>query len=168
MAKIKSLYDLWIQELKDLYNAETQLVDALPEMADAAESAELAQAFREHLQQTETHVDRLEKILDSLDENTRGKKCKAMQGLIKEANDFLDEDAEASIKDAGLISCAQRVEHYEIAGYGTARTFAKILGQQEAEKLLQETLNEESETDKKLTELAESNINMEAAHVSSS
>ena len=157
----KGLKELYIDELKDLYNAETQLVKALPKMAKAASSDELRQGFEDHLEQTKGHVERLEKIFESLDESPKGKKCAGMEGLIKEGSEVIEEDYEGAVMDAGLIGAAQRVEHYEIAGYGTATEFAKVLGEDEHVSLLTETLDEEKETDEKLTELARE-INSEA------
>jgi len=157
-----SLKDLYVDELKDLYNAENQLLKALPRMAKKASSADLRAAFEEHLDQTEGHVDRLEKIFKRLGEKPTGKTCKAMKGLVEEGKEIIDEDGEDSVLDAALIGAAQRVEHYEMAGYGTVRTFAEILGEEEAAELLQETLDEEGETNKKLTALAESFVNPEA------
>jgi ferritin-like metal-binding protein YciE len=160
--KLKTLEDLLHHELQDLYSAETQLLKALPKMAKAADNEDLRAAFEEHLEQTQTHVERLEECGEILEKKLTGHTCKAMKGLIEEGQDLIDEDAEPSVKDAGLIGAAQRVEHYEIAGYGTARTLAQQLGQDEIAELLEETLDEEKETDEKLTELAESRINAEA------
>jgi ferritin-like metal-binding protein YciE len=160
-SKMTSLNDLLVEELKDLYSAENQLTKALPAMAKAASDENLKAAFEEHLEQTEGHIERLEKIFEILDETPTGKKCKAMEGLIAEAKELIGEKASDSVKDAGLIGAAQKVEHYEIAGYGTVRTFAKLLEQDDIAELLQTTLDEESETDEKLTELAES-LNVEA------
>ena len=150
----EGLRDLYIDELKDLYSAENQLVKALPKMAKAASSDELKQGFEEHLEQTRDHVQRLEKIFKSLDESPKGKKCAGMEGLVKEGGEVMEEDFEGALMDAALIGAAQRVEHYEIAAYGTASEFAKILGESEHVTLLEETLQEEKETDEKLTELA--------------
>jgi ferritin-like metal-binding protein YciE len=150
----EGLRDLYIDELKDLYNAENQLVKALPKMAKAASSDELKQGFEEHLEQTRGHVQRLEKIFKSLEESPKGKKCAGMEGLVKEGSEVMEEDFEGALMDAALIGAAQRVEHYEIAAYGTASEFAKILGESEHVALLEETLQEEKETDEKLTELA--------------
>lgn len=161
MSSLKTLHDLYVEELKDLYSAEKQLLKALPKMAKAADSKELRQGFQAHLAETEEHVARLEKIFGELDASPRGKKCKAMEGLIEEGSDVIKEDAPPSVKDAALIAAAQRVEHYEIAGYGTVRTYAQLMGQTAAAKLLQKTLDEEGATDKKLTGLAET-INAEA------
>jgi len=161
--KLESLRDLYIEELRDLYSAENQLVKALPKMAKAASSPELQAAFTEHLEQTKGHVERLETIFKSLDASPKGKTCKAMEGLVEEGDEMRKEKGEAAVIDAGLIAAAQRVEHYEIAGYGTVRTYARLLKETQAANLLQQTLDEEGETDKKLTELAESLINVEAA-----
>lgn len=156
-----ALRELYIDELKDLYSAENQLVKALPKMAKAASSDELRAAFEEHLEQTKNQVQRLDQIFGMLDENAKGKKCVGMEGLIKEGAELMGEDYEDEVMDAGLIGAAQRVEHYEIAAYGTARTFAELLDEQEHVSLLQETLNEEKETDQKLTALSEE-LNLEA------
>src|SRR5712671_1625015 len=155
------LRDLYIDELKDIYNAENQLVKALPKLAKAAASDELRQGFEEHLEQTKGHVQRLEKIFAALDESPKGKRCKGMEGLIEEGSEVMEEDFEDSLLDAALIGAAQRVEHYEIAAYGTVRSFAQTLGESEHVFLLNETLEEEKETDEKLTELAQQ-INSEA------
>src|SRR5262249_10594166 len=160
--KMETLQDLFVDELKDLYNAENQLVKALPKMAKGASSTELRTAFEDHLEQTIGHVERLEQIFQRLNVSPKGKRCKAMQGLIKEGSERLGEFEDQAVCDAGIIAAAQRVEHYEIAGYGCARTFAHLLGHHEAADLLQRTLDEESETDKRLTEIAESTINPEA------
>lgn len=160
--KLLSLHDLYVSELKDLYNAETQLLKALPKMAKASTSDELRTAFEEHLEETRGQVERLDKIFKELGINPKGKKCKAMEGLIEEGKELLEEEAEPTVLDAGLIAAAQRVEHYEMAGYGCVRTFATLLGYEQAADLLQETLDEEGAADKKLTELAETIINVEA------
>ena len=160
--KLNTLKKLYVNELRDLYNAESQLLKALPKMAKGASSAELKQAFEDHLEQTKDHVDRLDEIFKGLDEKPTGKTCKAMKGLIEEGSEMLDEDGEESVIDAGLIGAAQRVEHYEIAAYGTVRTFANLLGEEEAADLFQQTLDEEGETDKQLSELAEEIVNQEA------
>jgi len=165
--KLNSLTDLLHHELKDLYSAETQLVKALPKMAKAATNADLKAGFEEHLEQTKGHVSRLEEIAEMLDIKLTGHVCKAMKGLIEEGDEMIDEDAEDAVRDAGLIGAAQRVEHYEIAGYGTARCLAETLGHDDVAKLLEETLGEEKDTDEKLTELAESAINAEAAQTDS-
>jgi ferritin-like metal-binding protein YciE len=145
---------LYVDELKDLYSAENQLVKALPKMAKAASSNELRQGFENHLKQTKGHVERLEKIFRSLGESPKGKKCMGMEGLIKEGAEAIDEDFEGAVLDAALIGAAQRVEHYEIAAYGTVCEFAKLLDEPTHADLLQETLDEERETDKKLTDLS--------------
>jgi len=157
----QGLKELYIEELKDLYSAETQLVKALPKLARAATSEELRRGFEDHLEQTKGHVERLQKIFDMLEESPKGKKCKGMEGLIEEGSEVTEEDYEGSLLDAALIGAAQRVEHYEIAGYGTVRSFAETLGETEHVSLLNETLEEEKETDEKLTELA-TQINAEA------
>src|SRR5438270_8675601 len=156
-----SLRELYVDELRDLYNAETQLTKALPKMAKASSSSELRQAFEEHLRQTSEQVSRLEQIFEMLDEKPTGKKCLGMEGLVKEGAETMKEDYEDSVMDAAIIGAAQRVEHYEIAGYGTVREFAELLGENEHVSLLEQTLNEEKETDEKLTQLAEG-INSEA------
>jgi len=160
--KANSLRELFVEELRDLYDAENQLIKALPKMAEGSASPELREAFEEHLEQTRNHVTRLEKLFAGLDEKPKGEKCKGMEGLVKEGSDLLKEnDIDPEVKDAAIISAAQRVEHYEIAGYGTVRTFAELLGEDEAVSLLEETLEEEKETDQKLTQLAEQ-VNMDA------
>lgn len=157
----EGLRELYIDELKDIYNAENQLVKALPKMAKAASSQELRQGFEEHLEQTKGHVQRLEQIFQKLEEGPKGKKCKGMEGLVEEGSEVMAEDFEGSLMDAALIGAAQRVEHYEIAAYGTVCAFAEELGEDEHAELLKETLEEEKETDEKLTKLAEQ-INAEA------
>ena len=161
--KFETLGDLYLNELRDLYSAEKQLLEALPKMAEAASSSQLEQAFAEHLDQTRGHVSRLEQIFDALGEEPSGETCKAMEGLIKEGEDYVKAGGDRDVRDAGLIGAAQRVEHYEIAGYGTARALALRLGESEAADKLQATLEEESEADLKLTEIAESEVNPEAA-----
>jgi ferritin-like metal-binding protein YciE len=160
--KMKTLEDLFVHELKDLYSAEKQLVKALPKMAKAATHQELRQAFEAHLKQTEQHVERLDEIFSQLQLSARGAKCKAMEGLITEGKEILAEDMEDDVRDAALICAAQRVEHYEMAGYGCARTFARDLGHHAAADLLQQTLEEEAAADEKLTEIAVGRINAEA------
>lgn len=157
----EGLKELYIDELKDIYNAENQLVKALPKMAKAASSEELRAGFEEHLEQTRGHVQRLEQIFEMLGESPKGKKCKGMEGLVEEGSEVMEEDFEDALMDAALIGAAQRVEHYEIAAYGTVRAFAEELGESEHVSLLEETLEEEKETDEKLTELAKQ-INSEA------
>lgn len=159
---MNSLKDLYIDELKDLYNAENQLVKALPKMAKKASAPQLQRAFQEHLAVTKTHVTRLEKILQGMGEKPTGKTCKAMKGLVEEGKEVIEEDGDPSVLDAALIGAAQRVEHYEMAGYGVARTFARHLGENKAADLLQMTLDEEGEADKKLTGIAEGSINTQA------
>jgi ferritin-like metal-binding protein YciE len=166
--KLRTLDDLLQYELKDLYSAENQLVKALPKMAKAASHDSLRAGFEEHLEQTKGHVQRLDKIADLLDVKLAGHKCKAMEGLIAEGGELISEDAEESVRDAGLIGAAQRVEHYEMAGYGTAACLARHLGNEKVACLLEETLQEEKATDAKLTELAESSINADAAHAHAS
>ena len=160
--KLESLHDLYVDELKDLYNAENQLLKALPKMAKASSDPELQTAFEDHLEETSGQVRRLERIFKKLHVTPKGKKCKAMEGLIEEGKEVIDEDAEPSVRDAALIAAAQRVEHYEMAGYGCVRTYARLLGYEEAADLLQATLDEEAAADKKLTELAETIINVAA------
>src|ERR1700676_1510362 len=157
----QALKDLYIDELKDIYNAENQLVKALPKMAKTANSEELRTGFEEHLEQTRGHVQRLEQIFKELGEKPSGKKCKGMEGLVAEGQEMMDEDFEDDLMDAALISAAQRVEHYEIAAYGTVRTYAELLGEDTAAQLLEQTLEEEKETDQKLTDLA-GDINVQA------
>jgi ferritin-like metal-binding protein YciE len=163
MAKVKTMEDLFLDEIRDLYGGEKQLTKALPEMAEAASSGELRDAFEEHLAQTENQIQRLERILEALDEKATGKKCAAMTGLIKEGNETVSATEETAVRDAGLIAAAQKVEHYEISGYGSARTHAEILGNAAAVRLLDETLAEEKQADKKLSELARTSINADAA-----
>jgi ferritin-like metal-binding protein YciE len=159
---LDTLQDLYVHELKDLYSAENQLLKALPKMAEKASNPELRQGFEKHLEQTKEHVRRLETIFDDLGRGAQGQKCVGMEGLIEEGEEILKEDAEADVRDAAIIAAAQRVEHYEIAGYGTVRTYARQLGFDEHARLLQQTLDEEGETDKLLTRMAESRINPEA------
>ncbi len=160
--KLKSISDLLHQELKDLYSAENQLVKALPKMAKAAANEELKAGFLEHLEQTKEHVERLKKIGEILDFTLSGHTCKAMKGLVEEGAEMIEEDAEPIIKDAGLIGAAQRVEHYEMAGYTVARTLAEALGKSDVVSILEETLDEEKATDEKLQTLAEDTILTEA------
>ena len=157
-----SFRELYIDELRDLYNAETQLTKALPKMAKASTNEQLRRAFEEHLRQTSEHVSRLEQIFEQLDEKPTGKKCAGMEGLVKEGSETMKEDFEDEVMDAAIIGAAQRVEHYEIAAYGTVRDFAEILGENEHVSLLEQTLEEEKQTDQKLTELAQ-DINPQAA-----
>lgn len=160
--KLKTLEDLLVHDLQDLYDAENQLVKALPKMAAAANNAELKAGFERHLAETEAQVERLERAFEALGQSAERKTCAAMKGLIAEGQEAISEDAEPSVKDAALIGAAQRVEHYEIAGYGTAKTYARLLGHSDVERLLQETLAEEEATDKRLTLVAEKAINIQA------
>ncbi|MFL5805789.1 MAG: ferritin-like domain-containing protein [Roseiflexaceae bacterium] len=160
--RLETLRDLYVEQLQDLHSAETQLVNALPKMAKAASDTQLQRAFREHLMQTETHVKRLDQICQELGVSPKGQKCKGMEGLIKEGEEMIKTKGEPAAIDAGLIAAAQRVEHYEIAGYGCVRTYARQLGDLQGARQLQQTLDEEGMTDKKLTQLAESVINLEA------
>jgi ferritin-like metal-binding protein YciE len=162
--EINPLEELLVDELKDIYSAENQIIKALPKMAKAATAPELKRAFERHLEETKRQVERLNQIGESLEIKLTGKKCKGMEGLIEEGKEIMSEDLEEPALDAGLIGAAQKVEHYEIAAYGTARTHAQLLGYNKVAKLLQQTLDEEGATDKKLTALAESVINIEAAH----
>ena len=161
--ELDTLKDLYIYELKDLFSAEQQLVKALPKMAKAAANKELAAGFQQHLEQTKEHAQRLQQILSSHRQSTRGAKCKGIEGIVAEGAEMIEEEADDDVKDAGLIAAAQRVEHYEMAGYGTARTYAELLGDQEGKELLQTTLEEERQTDQKLSKLAKSAINVAAA-----
>ena len=160
---METLLELFEDQVQDLYNAENQLVKALPKMVKKASSPILKKGFEEHLAQTQQHVIRLEKVAQIVGFKPAGKKCKAMEGLVAEGKEILDEQGNPAVLDAGLIAAAQRVEHYEIAAYGTARALAELLGNKQAVKLLQQTLDEEKETDEKLTELALSEVNVEAA-----
>jgi ferritin-like metal-binding protein YciE len=156
---LDTLQDLYVEELKDIYSAENQILKALPKMAKAASNDELRSAFEEHLEVTREQVRRLDTIFDELGQSPRGKHCKGMEGLIEEGSEMIEEDADPDVRDAGLISAAQRVEHYEIAAYGTVRTYAKQLGLTNHAELLQRTLDEEGQTDDRLTELAEGRVN---------
>lgn len=160
--RLDSLKKLYVHELKDLYSAETQISKALPKMMEAAQDADLRSSFQEHLKQTERHIGRLEKIFEGLDYQPGGHRCRGMEGLLEEGADMIKADADPDVRDAGLIAAAQRVEHYEIAAYGVARTYAEKLGEYKAADLLQETLNEEALTDQRLSRLAERKINFEA------
>lgn len=153
--QIQSLEKLFVHELKDLYSAENQILEALPKMKEAASSDDLKNGFEEHRKQTEEHVKRIEQIFEDLDQKPSGETCKGMEGLIAEGEMFVKADGDSSAKDAGLISAAQKVEHYEIASYGAVRTYAQHLGNNKAKDLLEKTLKEESQTDEKLTHLAE-------------
>lgn len=161
--KIDNLRDLYISELKDIYSAEKQIVDALPKMANAATHVGLKAAFNQHLEETRTHVQRIEHIFQGLDASPRGKRCEGVEGLLKEGEEFIkNKDIDDDARDAALIAAAQRVEHYEIATYGTVRTYAQMLGDDQAARVLQQTLNEEGDADRHLTELAVNAINLEA------
>lgn len=157
-----SLRDLFEHELKDIYYAEKALVKALPKMAKAAGSEKLREGIEEHLEETKHQVERLEQVFEMIDVPARGKKCEAMEGLIAEGSGLLEEDMDADVLDAGIIAAAQKVEHYEIATYGTLCTWARLLGLDDAAELLGETLEEEKQTDLKLSELAESEVNIAA------
>jgi ferritin-like metal-binding protein YciE len=160
--KLESLRDLFLEQIQDLYDAEKHIVKALPKMEKAATATELKAAFKKHLKETETHVTRLEQVFELLGEKAKAKTCKAMQGIIAEGEATLKEDAEPEVLDAALIADAQRVEHYEIAGYGTLRAYAKLLQETACLKLIEATLKEEKATDEALTEIAESVINVAA------
>jgi len=160
---LNSLDDLFVAQIQDLYDAEQRLTKALPKMAAAASSKQLKSAFESHLRETEQHVVRLEKIFESMGLNPERETCEAMKGLIAEGEEAVDADGEADVKDAALIAAAQRVEHYEIAGYGTVRTLAEHLGRKDVARTLQQTLDEEAACDKKLTQIAESSVNVGAA-----
>lgn len=162
--KLETMKELLLDELQDLYSAETQITKALPKMAKASTSPELTQAFESHLQETEGHVKRLESIFKHLKENPQGKTCEGMKGLLKEGDERIKESGESDVLDAGLISAAQRVEHYEIAAYGSARTYAELVGESEIARLLEKTLEEEKAADQKLSKVAKKvNIKAEAA-----
>jgi ferritin-like metal-binding protein YciE len=162
MMKIETMEDLFLEQVEDLYDAERRLVKALPKMAEASTSISLRQAFESHLMETEGHVTRLEDIFRTLGQDPKGQTCDAMKGLISEGEDTISNIDESPLRDAGLIAAANRVEHYEIAAYGSARTFAEILGLTEAASLLEQTLREEKKADQKLTQLAENMVNDEA------
>ena len=161
--KLESLRELFIEELQDLYSAETQIIDALPDMIEITSSPDLKAGFTHHLEQTRQHLARLDRIFDQLgdDIDRDDKTCKGMQGILKDGKELLNSDAEPEVLDAGMIAAAQRVEHYEIAGYGTVRTYAELLGRNEWVQLLQQTLQEEKDTDVKLSQLS-NRINVEA------
>src|SRR5688572_28417541 len=160
--KMETLQELYVEQLRDIYDAENQLMKALPKMTKEAKNEELKAAFEQHLEQTEEQITRLDRIFEELGEKSKGHKCKAMMGLIEEGKELMGEDASQDVMDAGLICAAQKVEHYEIATYGCLRTYAEMLGFDEQADLLQETLDEEKDTDENLTELAVSCINLEA------
>jgi ferritin-like metal-binding protein YciE len=161
--EMESLQDLFVENLKDLYSAENQILKSLPKVAKKVESDRLRQALEMHVKETEGQVQRLEKIFQKLGEKPTGKKCHGMEGLLEEAKELMGEDVDAEVLDAGLIVDCQKVEHYEIAGYGSVVTFAKLLGDNESARLLAQTLDEEERADKKLTQIAESTINVQAA-----
>jgi len=160
--EMETLKDLYVEELKDLYSAENQIVKALPKMIKAATHNELKQAFTTHLKETEIHVKRIEQVCDDLGVSPKGKKCVGMEGLLKEGSELIKEKPEPDVLDAGLIAAAQHVEHYEMAGYGCCRTYARQLGFESQAEMLQATLDEEGNADKILTEIAEATINVEA------
>ena len=160
--EFNSLDELFVHELKDLYDAEHRLIEALPQMAEAASSPDLKMAFTTHLRETQGHVRQLEQVFEQLGHEPERQACKAMKGIIDEGSDMLSAKGDDKVRDAALIASAQRAEHYEIAGYGTVRTFAQQLGHQSIVPILQQILDEEGETDKKLTRIAESHINAEA------
>jgi ferritin-like metal-binding protein YciE len=161
--KLKTLEDLYLQELRDIYDAESQLLKALPTFAKAASSDELRNAFEDHLEQTKEQVGRLDQIFENLDASSKGKKCKGMAGLVEEGKELLDEDISPDVLDAAIIAAAQRIEHYEIAVYGCLVTYARLLEKDDDADLLEQSLDEEKETDELLTDIAESTINIEAA-----
>jgi ferritin-like metal-binding protein YciE len=161
--EMDSLSKLYVEELKDLHSAERQIIQALPKMIKKASDERLRAALSEHLEVTKEQLARLDQIFEKLGKRATGKKCRGMEGLIEEGKEMMEEDMEPEVLDAALISAAQKVEHYEMAGYGTVRTYANLLGEKEAARLLQKTLDEEGEADKKLSQLAESSINVEAA-----
>jgi ferritin-like metal-binding protein YciE len=159
--KLENLQQLYLKELRDLYDAENQITEALPKLIESAHNSELKSALREHLQVTKQQISRLEQIFQRLNQKPTGETCKGMKGVIKEGDEIVSAGGDPSTVDAGIISAAQRVEHYEMAGYGTVRTYAKLLGQEEAARLLQETLDEEAEADQTLSQIA-SSVNVEA------
>jgi ferritin-like metal-binding protein YciE len=162
--QLDSFETLFTEQLQDLYDAEQRLVKALPKMAQAAHNPSLRSAFEDHLRETKTHVSRLERVFQSMGQQPKTKTCEAMKGLVEEGSEAIDAKGDPNVKDAALIAAAQRVEHYEMAGYGTVRTFAERLGKKDAARLLQETLDEEGAADRKLTQIAESVVNPKAAH----
>lgn len=164
MKKFENLNDLFVHEIKDLYSAESQLTAALPKLSEKASNEKLKKAFEDHLEETKKQRERLEKIGELCNFSVKGEKCAAMEGLIKEGQEVMEKDAPDAVMDAALIAAAQRVEHYEIAGYGTACTYADMLGYKEAKELLEETLKEEKSADSKLNDLALSSVNEEAEH----
>jgi len=165
--KLESVEDLFLAELRDLYDAENQLLNSIPKLAEAASTPALKLAFSQHLEETKGHVGRLDRVFRELDIKPSGETCEAMKGLVKEGEEFIHAKGEPSVRDAGLIGAAQRVEHYEMAGYGTARTLAKRLGFQDIATILQQTLEEEGEADRKLTAVAENEVNVRAISTAS-
>ncbi|MGA2113907.1 MAG: ferritin-like domain-containing protein [Bryobacteraceae bacterium] len=165
--KFESLHELYLSELKDLYSAEDQIFKALPKVIEKAASAELRRALEHHLEETRGHVSRLEEVFEMHGEEPKKQKCKGMQGILEEGEEMLGKDAEPEVRDAAIISACQRVEHYEIAAYGTVRTYAQQMGQERAAAVLKQTLDEEMAADKKLTQIANSQVNIEARTVSS-
>jgi ferritin-like metal-binding protein YciE len=163
MANAGTIHDAFVEELRDTYDAEKQLIKALPKMAKAASSAELRSAFETHLEETRGHVERLEQVFETLEEKVKGKHCEGIAGIIEEGKSIMEEDFDEAAMDACLIAAGQRAEHYEMAAYGTLVAWARAMGHTEAADLLQETLDEEKATDEKLTTLAEGGINQEAA-----
>jgi ferritin-like metal-binding protein YciE len=161
--EFNSLNDLFVQQLKDLYDGEMQLTEALPLMADAATSSQLKNAFQTHFRETQGHVQRLEQVFRAINQEPERESCPAMKGMIKEGNDAIKAKGDPNVRDAALIAAAQRVEHYEMAGYGTVRTFAQQLGRDDLAQILQQTLEEEGAADKKLTSIAESQVNQMAS-----
>jgi ferritin-like metal-binding protein YciE len=161
--KLDNLDDLLCDQLADLYDAEQRIIEALPQMAEAADAPELKQAFEQHLRETHNQVNRLERVFEILGHEAKGKTCAAMKGLVSEGEEVISATGDPEVKDAALIAAAQRVEHYEMAGYGSARTFAQYVGEDEVARILQETLDEEGATDHKLTDLAEQFINAKAS-----
>jgi len=159
--KLETLHDLYVNELHDLYDAENQIVKALPKMIESSRSTELRNALSNHLEETRTQVRRLEQIFQMHGEDIKGEKCKGLRGIIDEGEDLIKHDDNLNVRDAAIIAAAQKVEHYEMAGYGTVRTWAEMMGHERAAQLLQETLNEEGEADKKLTSIART-LNAEA------
>jgi ferritin-like metal-binding protein YciE len=163
--RIESMEDLFVEQIEDLYDAEERLVKALPKMAEACSTAELRSAIEEHVQQTKGHVQRLQQVFSEVGKNPKGQTCDAMKGMIKEGEEIIDDIRQSPLRDAGLIAIGNRVEHYEMSGYGTAREFAKCLGLSRSVDLLQQTLEEEKRTDAKLTQIAQQRVNQEALHV---
>lgn len=161
--EFNSLNDLFVQQLKDLYDSEMQLTEALPLMAEAATSSQLKNAFQTHFRETQGHVQRLEQVFRAINQQPERESCPAMKGMIKEGNDAIKAKGDPNVRDAALIAAAQRVEHYEMAGYGTVRSFAQQLGHDDLARILQQTLEEEGEADKKLTAIAESSVNQMAS-----